>query len=70
VADAERLDPALLPQREGDEEAKLDELGLAEVPVQRLPQRIIGEICIPDDGPRPTQRGLLAIVELLGALEL
>ena len=34
VADAERLDPALLPQGEGDEEAELDELGLAEVPVQ------------------------------------
>ena len=65
MADAERLDPALLPQGEGDEEAELDELGLAEVTVERLPQRVISEIRVPDDGARPSERRLLAFVELL-----
>jgi hypothetical protein len=64
VADAECLDPALLPQREGNEEAELDELGFAEVPVERLPQRVISEIRVPDDGARPAQRRLLPFVEL------
>jgi hypothetical protein len=37
VADAKGLDPALLAAREGDEKAELDQLRLAEEPMQPLP---------------------------------
>ena len=37
MPDAERLDPALLPEGERDEEPELDELGNGEVPVELLP---------------------------------
>lgn len=43
MADAQRLDPALLTERQANEEAKLDELRVGEVLVQFLPERVIGE---------------------------
>ena len=60
VPDAERLDPALLPQGERDEEPELDELGNCEVLVEPLPESVVGDLRIPDDGARVGQRGLLA----------
>jgi hypothetical protein len=42
VADAQCLDPALLAQRQPDEEAQLDQLRIGEVRVQLLPQRVVG----------------------------
>jgi hypothetical protein len=63
VADAEGLDPALLTQSKRDEEAQLYELLLAEVAMQLGPQRVVGEIRVPQNGAGPPQGGLLAFVE-------
>src|ERR1051326_2744561 len=52
MADAERLDPALLPERQRDEKAELDQLRDAEVLVQFCPQRVVGDIGVPDDRTR------------------
>jgi hypothetical protein len=43
VADAQRLDPALLPQRQADEEAQLYQLLIAEMRVEFLPERVVCE---------------------------
>jgi hypothetical protein len=40
VLDVERPQPALLAHCQGDKAAKLDKLGLAEVPVQPLPELV------------------------------
>ena len=66
VADAQCLDPALLAQRQPDEEAQLDQLRVAEVFVQLLPQRVVGQRGLPDDGAGIGERGLLALGELIG----
>src|SRR6266540_2709324 len=50
MPDPERLDPPLLPERQRDEEPQLHQLRLAEVPVQPRPERIVGEVRVPDDG--------------------
>ena len=42
VVDAQQPDPALLTEGQRDEAAKLDELGLGEVLVQALPERVVG----------------------------
>jgi hypothetical protein len=70
VADAKRLDPALLAEREADEEAELNELGIGEVLVQLRPQRIVSEVGVPDDGAGVGQRGFLALAEVIGLLEV
>jgi hypothetical protein len=70
VTDAERLDPALLAARESDEEAELDELGLAEMRVQPRPELVIGDARVPDDGARVGERGLLAFGEPIRVLEV
>jgi hypothetical protein len=69
VPDAEGLDPPLLPEGERDEEAQLDELRNREEPVELLPQRLVGDVGIPDDRARVGQRRLLARAELLGVRE-
>ena len=47
VADAERLDPALLPERQRHEVAELDDLLLAEVLAQAGPDRLVGALGVP-----------------------
>ena len=48
MLDVEQPQPALLPERQTDHAADLDQLGLAEVPVQAVPKRVV---CVemPDD---------------------
>jgi hypothetical protein len=70
VADAQRLDPALLAAGEGDEKAELDELSLAEVLVQLLPESVVGDPGVPDDRARVGERGLLAFGEAIRVLEM
>src|SRR5918999_1050155 len=62
VAEVHGRQPALLPEREGDEVPELDQLRLGEVLVQPLPQRVVGAVGIPDDDIGPLERGLLALV--------
>jgi hypothetical protein len=70
VADAQRLDPALLAAGEGDEKAELDQLSLAEVLVQLLPESIVGDAGVPDNRARVRERGLLALGEAIRVLEM
>jgi hypothetical protein len=65
VPDAQRLDPPLLPEGERDEEPKLDQLRDGEVPVEPLPERVVGDLRVPDDGAGVGQRGLLAGAEVV-----
>ena len=69
MPDAERLDPSLLPEGEGDEEPELDELGHGEVLVEPLPERGVSDLRIPNDGARVGERDLLASAELVGVGE-
>ena len=70
VSDAECLDPALLAAREGDEEAELHQLILAEMLVQPRPELVIGDTRVPDDRARVGERGFLALVEAIRVLEV
>jgi hypothetical protein len=70
VSDAECLDPALLAARQGDEEAELDQLILAEMLVQPRPELVIGDIGVPDDGAGVRERGFLALGEAIRVLEI
>lgn len=70
VADAKRLDPALLPERQPDEEAQFDELWVGEVLVQALPKRVVGQLGVPDDRGCVGQRCLFALGEFVGVLEV
>ena len=70
MPDAERLDPALLSERERDEEAELDELRHREVLVQLRPQRVVCDVGIPDDRAGIGERRFLALAETRRALEL
>jgi hypothetical protein len=63
VADAQGLYPALLAAGEGDEKAELDQLSLTEQPVQPLPQSVVGDPCVPNDGARVGERRLLTFAE-------
>src|ERR671919_2487551 len=69
VVDVEEAQPGLLAEREADEAAQLDELGLVEVRVQALPEVVV-RIAGPDDRLRVGQGGLLAIGVALGGLEV
>jgi hypothetical protein len=42
MLDVEEPQPALLTHRQGDEAAELDQLWLGEVPVEPVPQRVVG----------------------------
>src|SRR5947209_13629776 len=66
VADPERADPALAAGDVADERSQLDELGLAEVRVQLLPQRVVGERGVPADGVRVPERNAFALAEERG----
>jgi hypothetical protein len=70
VTDAERLDPPLLPKRQPDEEAELDQLSIAKMRMQLVPQCIIGDRGIPDDRTRVGERSLLTRAELIGIAEV
>jgi len=70
VADTQGLDPALLPQGEPDEEAQLNELGVGEVAAEPLPQGVVGDRRLPDNGAGIGQRRFLPIGELIGVLEV
>src|SRR5206468_11329670 len=59
----QRLDPPLLPQRERDEEAELDQLGVREVLVQLRPQRLVRDLRVPDDRARVGEGHLLTLGE-------
>jgi len=63
VADPERADPPLPTRDVADERAELDELGLAEVRVQLLPERVVGELRVPADRVGVAKRDALALVE-------
>ena len=70
MPDAPRLDHALLPVRERDKRAELDELLLAEVAPQALPQRVVDALRVPDEVARVEKRGLLPLRERVRALEV
>jgi hypothetical protein len=70
VPDAEGLDPALLPVRERHEVAELDDLLLAEVQPQPLPQGVVRALGIPDQRAGVEERRLLALVVAIRPLEL
>src|SRR6266853_6962178 len=69
VVDVEQPQPALLPHGERDEAAQLDQLGLAEMPVEPIPERIIG-VQVPGDYLGVGKRRLLALVVIAGLLEV
>ena len=56
----QRPDEVLLAQLEADRAAELDELGLAEVAVQPLPELVVGPVRVPDDRVGPVEGGALA----------
>src|SRR5687767_9346658 len=58
VVDIQQAQPALLAHGERDEAAELDELGLAEMAVEALPESIVG-IEMPGDGLGVRERRLL-----------
>ena len=65
VPDAECLDPALLPEREGNKEAQLDQFRNREKTMELLPQRAVGDLGIPDDSAGVGQGSLLTLRECL-----
>lgn len=70
VADVEGLDPSLLPAGEGDEEAQFDQFGVGEMLVELLPQSVVGDGGVPQDGARVPEGRLLTFREALRGLEL
>lgn len=70
MADPERLDPTLLTARQGNEEPQLDEFWLREVLMELLPESVVGQARIPQNGAGVTKRGLLTVAIALGVLEL
>ena len=70
MTDAPRLDHALLPVRERDECAELDDLLLAEVLAQARPECVVDAFRIPDEVAREEERRLLPLGERVRALEL
>ena len=70
VADAEGLDPPLLPERQRDEEAELHQFGHREVAVQLIPQRVVRDAGVPNDGAGIGQGRPLARCEAVGFVEV
>ena len=60
MTDAERFDPALLAERQCYEEAQLHQFGNRKMLVQPLPKRVGGDVGIPGDGTRISERDLFA----------
>src|SRR5689334_8595578 len=69
MLDVEQPQPALLAHSQGDEAAELDELGLAEVPIEPLPERVVG-IEMPRDRLGIGECGLLALAVARRLLEV
>jgi hypothetical protein len=65
VIDPKCFDPALLSERQRDEETKLDQLGNREVSVQLLPQAVVGDIGVPRDRTGVGQRDFLSLAEFV-----
>ena len=65
MTDAERFDPALLAEREADEEAQLHQLGNRKMLVQPPPQRVVGDVGIPGDGAGVAKRDFFSFRELV-----
>src|SRR5919202_1526301 len=65
VLDVEQSQPGLLPERQADRAAELDQLRLAEVRVHALPERVVG-VEAPRDRLGVGERRLLALVEAIG----
>jgi hypothetical protein len=61
VSQIKGLEPTLLPRRECDEETEFRKFRRSEVGVEVVPQRVVGEVCVPDDGIGIAQRSLLPI---------
>src|SRR3712207_5070106 len=61
VVDVEHAQPALLPERQADEAAELNELRLAEVAVHPVPELVV-RVEMPGDRLRVGERRLLALV--------
>ncbi len=70
MADAQRLDPALLAERQRDKKPKLDELGNREVAMQLFPKRFVGNARVPDNRAGVGQRYFLALGEFLRVLKV
>jgi hypothetical protein len=70
VADVEGLDPPLLSEGKADEEAELDQLRVGKVCVQRLPEGVIGDGGVPDNGAGVGEGSLLSLAELVGLLKM
>src|SRR5918996_4843662 len=70
VAEAERLDPALLSEGERHEVPELDDLLVAEVLPELLPDAVVGPLRVPHEHARIEERGLLPVIEAIGMLEL
>jgi hypothetical protein len=70
VADVQRLDPPLLPKGKAYEEAELDQLRVGKVGVQVLPEGVIGDGGIPDNGAGVGEGGLLPLAERVGLLKM
>jgi hypothetical protein len=62
MLDIEEPQPALLAHREGDEAAELDQFWFAEVPVEPLPEGVVG-VQPPRDRLRVGERRLFAFAE-------
>src|SRR5690242_12970437 len=60
MIDVEEAEPALLPEREADHAAELDQLRLVEMPVHPFPERVV-RIEVPGDRFRVGKRRLLAL---------
>src|SRR4029077_19696663 len=69
MLDIEEPQPALLPEREADHAAELDQLRLAELLVHAVPERIVGGE-MPGDRLGIRKRRLLALVVRRGLLEV
>ena len=70
MADPQCLDPTLLTARERDKKAELDKLSLAEMLVQPLPQGVVCDAGVPDDGARVNERRLLSFAESVRVLKV
>ena len=70
MANAERLDPALLTAGQCDEEPELDQLGLGEVLVQIGPEVVVCDVGVPQDGAGVAKRNLLPIRVATGGFKL
>src|SRR3954462_15996733 len=69
MLDVEEPQPALLPEREADHAAELDQLRLAELPVHAIPEGIVG-VEMPGDRLGICERRLLALVVRRGLFEV